>query len=463
MNLKTFRGSTMAEALTEVKKDLGKEAVILHTRTYKVGGVFGVGGRQVVEITASDTMQTTGRPSRRPESAGPANGRSNPQPRVSEPATGRSLMTARPGSAAGVDRPESPLVEVLPTRTGASRAQPGAGSGGVTAGLPSGGVPSNPGRGIDRLTSRADFGPESARATDELRAELASIRSLVTHLVRASPARNESSALGVLPDALFDAHARLTEAGVRSEVASSIIAPLRNACTPLELSDPSCVRALVLGRLAAMIKVAKSPQPGSGGRPHTVALIGPTGVGKTTTIAKLAALQRLRHGRRVGLVTSDTYRIAAVDQLRTYANIIGLPVRVASSATEMERACASLADCDMIFVDTAGRSPQDAARLDELRDMLAACRPTETHLVLSMAAAEAVLTRTVERFQPLLPDRLILTKLDEAVTFGCIANLAGQTSLPISFVTDGQEVPDQIEEADSARLATLVFGKDAAA
>lgn len=424
----------MAEALTEVKKDLGKEAVILHTRTFKVGGVFGVGGRQVVEITASDTMAMSGAAGVRSSQRAAGTAARAHSARIETPA---APPVSRPNPASP---PEAPLVEV--------------------ARLGSAATASPISRSVTRLSTQAELSPSTAAASEDLRSELSAIRSLVTHLIRSGPGAQESSTLGLLPDALFDAHARLKGAGVSAQVAASIITPIRNGCTPTELSDPQRVRKAVLEQLERMIRVAVSPASAGRSAPHTIALLGPTGVGKTTTIAKLAALQRLRHGRRVGLVTADTYRIAAVDQLRTYANIIGLPVRVAGTPVEMERACASLSDCDIIYIDTAGRSPQDSARLGELRDLLAACGPSEKHLVLSMAAAESVLDRTVDRFRPVQPDRLLLTKLDEAVMFGSIANLVASTRLPISFITNGQEVPDQIEPADAGKLAAMIFPLD---
>ena len=459
MTLRTYQAPTMAEALTEVKKDLGREAVILHTRTFKVGGMFGVGGRQIVEITASDSSTPTGGSASRltPRRAAA----SAVSPAASALAAGTSALPERAsGQRAGAEtsasglrngskpNPETPVIEVSRVNSPATpaAASPASANFGPRAG---------------RLSTPAELAPASVAVADDLRSELSAIRSLVTHLIRSGTGGNESTSLGLLPDALFDAHARLTAAGVSAQVAASIITPIRNGCLPSELGDPQRVRSAVLEQLERMIRVAASPISARRTAPHTIALLGPTGVGKTTTIAKLAALQRLRHGRRVGLVTADTYRIAAVDQLRTYANIIGLPVRVAGTPAEMERACATLADCDTIFIDTAGRSPQDAVRLDELRDLLKACGPAEKHLVLSMATAESVLERTVERFRPLQPDRLLLTKLDEAVMFGSIANLVASTSLPISFITNGQEVPDQIEPADAARLASLIFPSEA--
>ncbi len=156
-------------------------------------------------------------------------------------------------------------------------------------------------------------------------------------------------------------------------------------------------------------------------------------------------------------MTCDTYRIAAVEQLRTYANIIGLPLNVALTPKEMASACAGLADCDVVLVDTAGRSPHDCGRIDELGALLAAANPHETHLVLSGASSEAVLMRAVERFGVAKPNRVILTKLDEAVSFGLVVNVAHRVGAALSYVTTGQEVPDHIEPGRSDRIARLVL------
>jgi len=192
-----------------------------------------------------------------------------------------------------------------------------------------------------------------------------------------------------------------------------------------------------------------------------IALIGPTGVGKTTTIAKLAATYALKHGAKVGLITCDTYRIAAVDQLRTYAGILDMPMKVALTPREAIEAAESLADTladrGVILVDSAGRSPQDSVRLDEMGAFLEALAPEQTHLVLSAGAAEDALTLAATRFGILQPTHLLLTKLDEAVRYGVLLNLAHAVGLKINYVTTGQEVPAQIELANADRLARLVL------
>jgi flagellar biosynthesis protein FlhF len=183
-------------------------------------------------------------------------------------------------------------------------------------------------------------------------------------------------------------------------------------------------------------------------------------VGKTTTVAKLAASFKLTMGLRPGLVTVDTYRIAAVEQLRTYAEIIDLPLKVANAPTEMRRAIEELGDVDLVLIDTAGRSPRDEVRIRELAEFLAAAQPDEVHLVLSATASERSLRSAVERFSLVHADRLILTKLDEVENFGAVLSILGQTNRPISYITTGQAVPDDIEPADRSRLARLILGQE---
>ncbi len=191
-----------------------------------------------------------------------------------------------------------------------------------------------------------------------------------------------------------------------------------------------------------------------------MALVGPTGVGKTTTIAKLAANYRLKEKRRVGLITVDTYRIAAVEQLRTYADIIDLPMQVVSTPREMREAVGRMDDLDMILLDTAGRSPKDEVRIQELRAFLTEADADEVHLVLSSVASARVLEQTAERFAAVGTTALILTKLDEATGLGNILPLVRTSRLPLSYLTNGQNVPDDIEVAESMRVARLILGME---
>jgi flagellar biosynthesis protein FlhF len=186
-------------------------------------------------------------------------------------------------------------------------------------------------------------------------------------------------------------------------------------------------------------------------------------VGKTTTIAKLAANFRLREKRRVGLITVDTYRVAAVEQLRTYAEIIDLPMEVVSTPREMRAAVERLSKQDMVLIDTAGRSPADEVKIQELRAMLHEARADEVHLVQSSVASAAHLRRIAERFSPAAPTAVLFTKLDEALTLGNVVELLTQCPLPVSYLTDGQNVPDDIQPADREQLLRRLLPADALA
>jgi flagellar biosynthesis protein FlhF len=255
-------------------------------------------------------------------------------------------------------------------------------------------------------------------------------------------------------------YSRLIQAQVSRELAGVLMAAVRAELSQEELASTESVRSAMRRQIERMIPVAAGATPGgkqADGRPLMIALVGPTGVGKTTTIAKLAATYQLKHQLRVGLITTDTYRIGAVDQLRTYAGIIGVPLRVAMTAVEARAAVEALADCEVILIDTAGRSPTDTRRLGELADMLALTRPHETHLVLSSTAGEGSLRHAVKGFGGLRPDRVILTKLDETVGMGVVLSVLREAAVQLSYLTTGQEVPADIEQGSSSRLAGLVL------
>jgi flagellar biosynthesis protein FlhF len=192
---------------------------------------------------------------------------------------------------------------------------------------------------------------------------------------------------------------------------------------------------------------------------RVVVLVGPTGVGKTTTIAKLAARSKLAEGRRVGLVTLDTFRIAAVDQLEKYARIIGVPLAVATDPVELGTALRTFEreGLEAVFVDSAGRSQRDELKMAELREFLGSTPGAEVHLVLSTTTQPRTLRSVAERFAGAGYHRVILTKLDETMSFGALLDALLALGKPISYLTDGQNVPDDIMPSDPDRLADLVL------
>ncbi len=284
-----------------------------------------------------------------------------------------------------------------------------------------------------------------------------------------SPAVRTAPAVARAPGSPLDiAYARLIEQEVAKDLAERITSEvereLRAAVDAGDEPSAETVRLAFERRIKALLPSddldSMRMLPGKHGA-RRIAFVGPTGVGKTTTLAKIAAQLSLKHGLRVGIVAADTYRIAAVDQLRTYAEILGIRVEVASSPTEAARACERLGDVDAILIDTAGRSQNDRMKLSELRAFLAGAQPDETHLVLSATASARTLAREAEAFGVVGVDRLVLTKLDEAASFGTLISLVERLGTRVSFLTHGQEVPDHIEIARGGRLAALVMGTTA--
>jgi flagellar biosynthesis protein FlhF len=188
----------------------------------------------------------------------------------------------------------------------------------------------------------------------------------------------------------------------------------------------------------------------------TVAVVGATGVGKTTTLAKLAAHFAQQGQKRVAMLTLDTFRVAAVDQLKTYSQALKTPLTVANSLKEAQNARRQYRNYDLLLVDTAGRNPRNNEHLRELKSCLEALE-CETHLVLAAPTKEEDARETIQRFTTLEIDRLLFTKLDETTTFGSLLNLAMSAGIPLSYFTTGQQVPGDIERADGRTLAEALL------
>lgn len=532
MSLKTYQSYSMHEVLDRIKQELGENAVILHTRTFKRGGLFGIGSRTIYEVTATTStaaakerngasskaknktrtaaLASHGASDRVTTSARASTATSDPPTPVVTPPTAVQPSAPAPAPAPTPTpisaEPDPTMVETRPVKVPAPQPTPPVRQATrgetpvarryvineVTPGVrparqePVTNAPpavhvepvarktsTSPAMGRTQLRGmtesrnvpapRAVSSPLKPRQVSEPHAmavkdELDAIRHMVGTVLQ----RQNGSTQPSMPEALFEQYLKLIENEVAHDVADEVCALVRDELSPDELKNRDLVNQTMLRHLAQYIPVADGSadvdRPNDG-RPLTVALVGPTGVGKTTTVAKLAAAFKLRHGLRLGLITTDTYRIAAVDQLRTYANIIGVQLKVALTPTEMASACHAFRDCDVILIDTAGRSPNDEARIVEIREFLESAAPHEVHLVLSSTSSESVLKKTFERFEQVHIDRLIFTKLDEAVNFGVLINVIRHAGKELSYITTGQEVPDDIEVGSPDRLARLVIGE----
>ena len=304
-----------------------------------------------------------------------------------------------------------------------------------------------------------DMEPVTSAAVDSpspaLEPQIASLQLMLSQLVSQARLGGTTD----IPAEYLEHYLKLTSAGIEENLARDLISRVRRQMLPEISNFPAAVQDMLIAIVQQDIQcvVPISPVPG---RREIVTFVGPTGVGKTTTLAKLAGHFALREGRRIGIITIDNYRVGAVEQVRNYAEILDVPIRTASNANELRKAIDELADVDMILIDTAGKSPSDGSKLNELREILQVASSNHILLVLSLAGGASMLPNIVASFKDILPTSLVLTKLDELVTYGCLLSAASHISIPMSYVTTGQDVPAQFEPANAARLARLSLGLD---
>ncbi|HEY1812731.1 MAG TPA: hypothetical protein VGG74_10325 [Kofleriaceae bacterium] len=284
-------------------------------------------------------------------------------------------------------------------------------------------------RGFGALAHAAPppMGPQPSQNNDEtervigsLRGEIKSLRALV----RAQSGDNRATA------------------ELRSEVASlrKLFEELKHVPAP---AAPSA-------RGTAPMVTSPLTAPSTG---RCIMLVGPTGVGKTTTIAKLAARAALIENKRVALLTLDNYRVGGVDQIRTFADLIGVPLGVVGSPAELADAIDD--DNDLTLIDTAGRSPRDVAAIAELADGIKRCAPIETHLVVAAGSNATMIESLANRYRALAPSRMLFTKVDEIDSAAEMARAPLRLELPITWITTGQSVPEDIEEPTAERVMQL--------
>ncbi|MCK5558145.1 MAG: hypothetical protein KAJ01_07195, partial [Candidatus Hydrogenedentes bacterium] len=268
---------------------------------------------------------------------------------------------------------------------------------------------------------------------------------------------SETAASGAFPRELAKHYQRLVDTGVAKPLARKIIRAIHDELDGQSLSNDKVVRDRLDMEIARLVKVTGGIKPPKS-RARVIALVGPTGVGKTTSTAKLSANLSMKEGKRVALLTADTYRIAATDQLKVYADIIGIPLEVVLSPKDMKAAIRRYKDCDYVFIDTAGGSQYNEQQIAELKRYLDAASTDETHLVLSATTDFKELLRVIEKFSAVKPDCLLFSKLDETQQLGIILNTLSHVDKPISFFSTGQNVPDDIRLASADRISSMMLG-----
>jgi flagellar biosynthesis protein FlhF len=418
MHVRVFEAKDMTTGLKMVKEALGPDALILSTRTVRTGRL-GVLGKPMLEITAAiDT--------RWPESGDRLAGDRRTQPSAPEGDEKREVrQSAR--------RPNPPVQEPI---AWPPRRQPA------------------------REAAREPDPPPSGR---DLHGELAELRAMVRGLSSRLPAAEPAALLQrpyVEPEftaAPTDpAVGYLVGFGLSRETAQVVARFTRDTIARAGRLSGADLNGIFQAAIARLFTTAEL-LPAPAGRQQRMSLIGPTGVGKTTTLAKIAARALGRHNCRVGLITIDTYRVAAVEQLKVYAEIMRVPLEVVLTPEAFHRALERFADRDLVLVDTAGRSPRNQADLDELAAFLHPELGLENHLLLPATAREQELETIIRRFAILPTHRFVFSKIDECGQLGVLLNVHYNHDTPISCLTNGQRVPEDLLTPTPADIGALIL------
>jgi flagellar biosynthesis protein FlhF len=422
MRVKTFEAASMQEALNIVKREMGEEAFILSTRTKQRKGPLGVVEESIIEVTAAvDESAPVSAP------APPVNGTKQTyglrQPlagRAPEPTPAPRAREPRPAQAPPPPMDLQPLRRELLEIKGA----------------------------VEALRDQESRNTTILRELDQMKALLSRIQK-----------QGMPSSQLQLPPSLLELYGGLVANDVDPLIALRLCEYTQRALIDQggeDGVDPEKARLFMRRVISDFIPVA-SPIQLEPGKTRVAALVGPTGVGKTTTIAKLAAYAKLELKQRVALLTLDTFRMAAVDQLQQYAQILQVPIHVALTVEDLRSALRFYQDRTLVLIDTPGHSPKDGEVLAQLRRFLDELPDVETHLVLSATTKPRDLADIAQRFEPLKPGRLIFTKLDETSTYGPILSTLVRVKKPLSYLGTGQEVPQDLELATSRRVADLIL------
>ena len=266
----------------------------------------------------------------------------------------------------------------------------------------------------------------------------------------------ESSTPHILPEFLIALYNQMVIQGVEEQLALKLVKEVKKQF-PHEMLKREEYAKIALAHIMGMVIPSAKPLKIKSGKPAVLAFVGPTGMGKTTTIAKLAATHVLKHRKKLALVTLDTCRIGAVEQLTIFGEAMKIPVEASLDKNEFSKILYRHSDKEIIFVDTAGINQSSYAWVDELRYLFSKDIQLEIHLVLSCTTKDEELTRIVQLFQTFPVDRILFTKLDESTTFGTILNQTVKSKLPVSYFSTGQRVPEDIEGATKERIIDLVL------
>ena len=400
MIIKKFTAPTITEALTKVREELGTDAIILKTRSEKQGGVFDFMGRRMVEVTAAiDDKQVS------ENGAGAAI-----RNRRGSPVTPKEASQYPPQDSVAYEPPVKPPVSIKPGTVE-----------------------------VRDIESRVNI----EKMLDDIKDLRRSMKVLADSSLEGEMAG--------LPSALAALLSSMKVSDMDDKIAKRVMRQLLGELNGQEMSEPAVVKSKAIDLLVSSLSEV-SPIILTGAKPRMVAFVGPTGSGKTTTIAKLAADFTLNMEKNVSILTIDTKRVDAVGQLKAYCRILNIPLNITYTPDELPAVMPVVMKSDITLVDTPGSGPMDKPQMLEMVEFLQKIVPQEVHLVMSATTSLTEMKRIYENFSILKPNRILFTKLDETDCYGSVLSFAILVKQPVSYVTFGQNVPGDFAVADAAKL-----------
>lgn len=402
MKIKKYRTQSIKEAIGLIKKELGINAFILNTKKVEDKSIWG--GKVFFEVTAAVDDEEE----KQKEPIAPKNP-------IAKPAIVQPAITQKD--------------QIMPLKKDLLE--------------------------IKGMVNSLKRQVSNAKAMDEVDKIFEEIRQLKTSLSSLSSVSkmDKKGFASNCPENLDWLYKQLYATGIEEKYIQKIISMLAKILEPIEYEERELVRKSsekIIGNLFEIF----GPIELNESETKVAAFVGPTGVGKTTTIAKLAAFCSIKKNQSTALITLDTYRIAAVNQLKIYADIIGIPFYIAQNTEEISDIIKRNRDKMLILIDTAGRSSKNVQAISEMID-LSFMPDIETHLVLSATTKMEDLDDIIIRYRDMIISSLIFTKLDETTNFGNIFNVLADSQKPISYITTGQDVPEDIEVVSRERLSSL--------
>lgn len=389
MKVRKFVGKSTKEAMDKVRRELGDEAVILHTKKRKKPGLLGMFGKEEVEILAALDAKVK---------------KKAPIPKAPTPRVEREEIQF-------VERARSQATpqyrdEIIPPK-------------------------------------KVDMGK-----TDEL----SDIKQSIEYIAEKLKLRDLGDTLSEFRDFIKV----MVENGVEEEVARDIVENVSKQVV-LENKTKDEIREIVRLNIKSYLGEVSSLK--YDGEKKVIFFIGPTGVGKTTTLAKLASHFVLNEKCSIGLITADTYRIGAVDQLKIYGEILDIPVKTIYETNEVYEALSGLRDKDVVFIDTAGRSHKNKPQVEELKELINTVKSKEIYLLLNIGTEMKNINSIIKEYDFIEDYSIIFTKKDETDILGNILNTRYYSNKKLSYITTGQNVPDDIELIDTDKISRILVGE----